>query len=506
MPSQYLLNDMQKVQVRSLQSVRKYLPTIVRRTIMGIIPLVAGLIATVGIVYLILYFEGNVLTTTVQDITLNSEESAQLAANRLDAGQSVSDIAESDDFADNVEDFSADALLKGENEARRKLRGSSEIDTYVEQIFSKQATGTIIGPVELRNEWYVARIESQKILGLRDIYARIDERILSDFTNRVNVVNFWLPIFLCSCGLVLTFSAGLWNIGIEGQIGMGAIGATGIALWMADDFSRNQLLIAAMLMGAAAGGGWALFTAIMRTRGGVHEIFGGVALNFIASGFTAYLVTGPWKPGSTATATENFDEVAWLPKLNDQTNLSPTTLYIALFGFLFVLIAMSITRWGLQLRAMGRNERSANVLGVPTERNIWLAMTICGMFAGISGAHIVLFTKHNLPVGASGGIGFLSLLVVLLASIQILYVPFISITFALLNFSPTPLQIAFGDKLHRSLVGVFVGLLVFFVFIGNGARRRFEELIEQRRLTAEKAAAGPPQIPQPPTPEVENGL
>lgn len=486
-----------------METLKKYLPTIVRRVVLSILPLVTGIIATIGVVFLILYFEGNVLSTTIQDIVLDSEESAELAAERLKSGQQVADIAEADDLVEHVEDFETNALLDGESLARRKLRGSSEIDTYVEQLFSKQKAGTVIGPVELRNEWYVARIESQTILGLRDIYDRIDERILSDIPNRVRVVNFWLPIFLCSCGLVLTFSAGLWNIGIEGQIGMGAIGATSIALWMVDDFSRNELLFVSMFMGGAAGGLWALFTAIMRTRGGVHEIFGGVALNFVASGFTAYLVTGPWRPPSTATSTERFDEKAWLPSFEKYNDLSPTTLYIAFFGFLFVLIAMSISRWGLQLRAMGRNERSANVLGVPTERNIWLAMTICGVFAGLSGAHIVLFTKNNLPVGASGGIGFLSLLVVLLASLQILYVPFISITFALLNFSPTPLQTAFGDKLHRSLVGVFVGLLVFFVFVGNGARRRLEAIMEQRRLTAEKAASAPPSLPS--TQEVENG-
>lgn len=474
------------------------------RLILGIFPLLLGLLATVGIVFLILYFEANILTTTVQEIYLETEEDAQQVAELLSDGGSVTSIAESEEFAENTNRFDAEAVLDGESDARAIPRNSEDQTQLIEQLFTKQDVGTIVGPIEGRRGWYVARIESQTVLGLKNIYDRINDRILSDVPNRVNVVNFWLPIFLCSCGLVLTFSAGLWNIGIEGQIGMGAIGATGVALFMVDDFSRNQLLFASMFMGAAAGGGWALFTAIMRTRGGVHEIFGGVALNFIASGFTAFLVTGPWKPGSTATATENFDPKAWLPRM-DEYNLSLTTLYIAVIGFILVVITMSVTKWGLQLRAMGKNERSAQVLGVPTERNIWLAMTLCGIFAGLSGAHIVLFTKHNLPVGASGGIGFLSLLVVLLAAIQILYVPFISITFALLYFSPAPLQIAFGEKLHRSLVGVFVGLLVFFVFIFNGVRQRLAEIAEQRRLIAEKAASLPPSPPTAPQ-EVDNGL
>lgn len=309
----------------------------------------------------------------------------------------------------------------------------------------------------------------------------IYERTLSDAQNRANVVDFWLPILLCCCGLLLTFTAGLWNIGIEGQITMGAVGATSIALWV--ELPRTEQIITELVMAGAAGGAWALFTAIMRTRGGVNEIFGGVAMNFLASNFSIYLLVAPWSPpNATGSATVRFPDNALLPSMDDY-RLSPITIYIVLTAFIFVLLTLSGSRWGLQLRAMGKNEKSAQMLGVPTERNIWLAMLLCGIMAGLAGGHLVLFRRANLPANVSGGIGFLSLLVVLLVSVRVRWVPFVSFAFALLYSAGLPLRTRL--QLDSSLIGVFLGILVFSVLIFDGVRQRLRDSIERRRLLAE---------------------
>ncbi|MBI5927733.1 MAG: ABC transporter permease [Chloroflexi bacterium] len=332
----------------------------------------------------------------------------------------------------------------------------------------------------------------------RAVYDLIYERTLSLPENRANVVDFWLPILLCCCGLLLTFTAGLWNIGIEGQITMGAVGATSIALFV--KLPHNQQILTELFMAGAAGGAWALFTGIMRTRGGVNEIFGGVAMNFLASNFSTYLLVGPWSPpNATGSATVRFPDYSLLPSM-DKYRLSPITIYITLTAFIFVLLTLSGSRWGLQLRAMGKNQKSAQMLGVPTERNIWLAMLMCGIMAGLAGGHLVLFRRSNLPANVSGGIGFLSLLVVLLASVRVRWVPIVSFAFALLYSAGLPLRTRL--QLDSSLVGIFLGILVFCVLIFDGVRQRLQERIEQRKLLA---ASGGEKSPPPPTIEIQIG-
>ena len=113
------------------------------------------------------------------------------------------------------------------------------------------------------------------------------------------VLSVWVPLVLCSCGLLFTFRANLWNIGIEGQVIMGAIG--GMAVLRFPGLENPYVIlslsfIAAMIAGAA----WGLFAGLLKTRGGVHEIFGGLGLNFVAQGFILWLIFSlfaPWYYG-----------------------------------------------------------------------------------------------------------------------------------------------------------------------------------------------------------------
>ena len=123
----------------------------------------------------------------------------------------------------------------------------------------------------------------------------------------------WIPLTLAAAGLVVTFAAGLWNIGIEGQIVVGAIFGT----WVAREVpGPAPLLIPLMLLAGVIGGVvWALFAGVLKTRGGVNEIFGGLGLDFVASGLAIYLIIGPWKRAGIASTsgTDLFRNEAWLP-------------------------------------------------------------------------------------------------------------------------------------------------------------------------------------------------
>lgn len=287
-----------------------------------------------------------------------------------------------------------------------------------------------------------------------------------DQSKTLSVIAFWIPLLLSSAGLLITFTAGLWNIGIEGQIVMGAIAASWVALaveapaWVLIPLE----IIAAMLAGAL----WAGLSALLKTRGKVHEIFSGLALNNLAIILTNYLISGPWQPpeGGTFRGTAPFQAAALLPRFAD-SRFSPLSLLLTAVAFALVVVALRGTFWGLKLRALGRNPYSAFLLGVSSEREAVLAMMFCGALAGLGGAVRVLSWFDSLRQSISGGIGFLALLVVMLAAYRVFWVPLIAFFFsAVLNGSIT-LQLR--TQLHSSLGGILTGVMVLFVLLFGDA-------------------------------------
>lgn len=312
---------------------------------------------------------------------------------------------------------------------------------------------------------------------------------VGDSAKRLSVLAFWIPLFLASTGLLVTFRAGLWNIGIEGQIILGAIGASWIALKVT---APSPLLIALELIVAMAFGAlWAGLAAVLKTRGRVHEIFGGLALNNIAIILTNYLISSPWQPpeGGTFRGTQPFQEGALLP-LVGESRFAPISLVLAVIAFILVVITLRGTFWGLKLKALGKNPYSAFLLGVSSEREVILAMMFCGALAGLGGAIRTISWFDSLRQSISGGIGFMALLVVMLANYNMFLVPFIAIFFsAVLNGSIT-LQLR--TQLHSSLGGILTGVMVLFVLLFGDPRK-----LGIGRKTDEEDRGGPEVVDEP---------
>ena len=288
------------------------------------------------------------------------------------------------------------------------------------------------------------------------------------------VVNFWIPLTLVSIGLVVTFRAGLWNIGVEGQMMMGAIFASWGAQYILLDESLSPLLNLLLIALSALGGMvWAFVVGILKIRLGVNEIFGGVALNALVNVISIYLISGPWQPriGGSAQGTEPFPAPALLPEFAPTFPVNLFMIALVIAAFLIVMVMLNATRWGLNLKAVGKNARSALLLGVATERASMSAFLVCGALAGVAGSYRVLFTFDNLRPLASGGIGFLGLLVVLLLSVRLLWAPLVAFAFAAILTGSTRLQIAL--KLDSSLAGVLQGMLVLFVILFQGVQEVF---------------------------------
>jgi ABC-type uncharacterized transport system permease subunit len=298
---------------------------------------------------------------------------------------------------------------------------------------------------------------------------------------------FWVPLLLCSAGLIVTFTAGLWNIGVEGQMIMGALGASWVALKIAapnPGIPGWLILLMEILAAMAAGALWAVLAGILKTRGGVHEIFGGVALNNLAIIATNYLISGPWQPpeGGTFRGTEPFPSRALFPLLGD-TQFSPLSLVLALAVLLLVALSLRGTTWGLRLKALGKNPRSAFLLGVASERETLTAMLVCGAAAGLAGSVRVLSWFDSLRQSISGGIGFLAILIVLLAGMRPLWTLLIALLFSALLTGGTIVQLR--TQLKASISGIIQGTLVLFVLLFGDyrllRRRPKDEQLEETK-------------------------
>jgi simple sugar transport system permease protein len=289
-----------------------------------------------------------------------------------------------------------------------------------------------------------------------------------DQSKTLSVLAFWVPLLLSSVGLLVTFTAGLWNIGVEGQIVMGAIAASWIALRVQ---GPSYVLIPLELIAAMLGGAlWAALVAVLKTRGRVHEIFGGLALNNLAIILTNYLISGPWQPpeGGTFRGTAPFQDAALLNRLAD-SRFSPLSLILTIVAVVLVVVALRGTFWGLKLKALGRNPVSAFLLGVSSERETIYAMMFCGALAGLGGSIRVLSWFDSLRQSISGGIGFLALLVVMLASYRVVWVPLIAIFFSAVLTGSITLQLR--TQLHSSLGGILTGIMVLFVLLFGDAQK-----------------------------------
>ena len=287
---------------------------------------------------------------------------------------------------------------------------------------------------------------------------------LGSTTKLANTLLAWVPLALAAAGLVITFQAGLWNIGVEGQIVMGAVAAT----WVAREIPGPAAVVipTTLLAGVLGGLTWGLLAAALKVYGKVNEIFGGLGLDFVATGIVVYLVIGPWKRTGVASTsgTDVFRDEAWLPTVGD---FSPLAIGVALAAVVGVYYLMRGTLFGLRLKAVGRNPKSAYLLGINTNRYVLIAMGLGGALAGIAGTVQATGFQHKLVPSISGGYGFLGILVVMLAAYRAVWIAPIALFFVVISVGST--QLSMRLKLDSALGGVLQGVLVLFALLASGA-------------------------------------
>ncbi len=278
------------------------------------------------------------------------------------------------------------------------------------------------------------------------------------------------PLLLCSAGLTLTFAIGLYNLGIEGQVTIGAVAAM-IPLRMVPELPPPLLWGLAFAAGMLGGGAWGLMIALLKLYGRVSEIFAGLGMNFLATGVALYLVLGPWKrPGiASMSGTERLPADLWLPTL-EGLRVAPAAPVLALLALALVWFALARTHWGLSVRAVGANPAAARRLGVPSSRRLVETLVACGALAGGAGTLQVLAVFHALIPNISSGIGLMGLLVVLLAQSRPVWV--LPVVFLFAAFTIGSVRLPLQLQIDSSISGVLQGALVLGSLVAQGIRKR----------------------------------
>jgi simple sugar transport system permease protein len=311
-------------------------------------------------------------------------------------------------------------------------------------------------------------------------YYHILRGSLGSWNKFSHVIKAWIPLTLCGCGLLFTFRIGLWNIGVEGQVMMGAVFTTAMLRFGVESNASIVFLGISMLAGMAGGAIWALIAGFLKTKGGVNEIFAGLGLNFVVQGIILWLIFGPWRrPGvASMSGTETFPVKLWMPLLEAQ-RLSPVALVTVMIALVISGLLLRYTRVGLNLKAIGGNPNAAYLYGLKPGRFMLLAMIFAGGFAGLAGSLQVSGVYHRLIPAISSNYGYLSLLVVMLSNYNIWLVPLVAFFFACLNVGS--IQLPMVLQLDSSLSGVIQGALVLATLGVHAWRRQWAQIGEREK-------------------------
>ncbi len=269
------------------------------------------------------------------------------------------------------------------------------------------------------------------------------------------------PYIFGGLAVALGFRAGVFNIGVEGQLFMGAIFSTyaGYAIKGLPAIIHIPL---ALLAGALGGAIWGFIPGWLKAKTGGHEVINTIMMNYIAFRVSDYLLTGPMKrPDSFNPVSPTIEQSAWLPQFFQSPIRFHLGFFIALGVAYLVYLYLFKTTWGFDLRSVGTNPNAAKYAGMNVTRNIVLAMTLSGALAGLAGANEVLGVNHNLAMAFSSGYGFDSIALSLLGNNHPVGVVLASLLFGTLRNGATRMQLNAGIPID--IISILQAVILAFI-------------------------------------------
>lgn len=231
-----------------------------------------------------------------------------------------------------------------------------------------------------------------------------------------------VPLTIIALGISVAYRSGIINIGAEGQMSMGILAATAVALAL-PDLSKYVLLPLAMIAGTLGGAAWGFIPGLLKAKLHVSELLSTVMLNYIAAQFYTFCLRGPMLDpaeitmGSGTPQSMRLTRAVWLDRLVPGTRIH-TGVYIALALAFVIWLLLWRTSWGYKMRAAGASERAARYGGIGVAGYLVVAMMISGAFAGLAGAVEVAGVHRRAIEGITSGYGFSAIVVALFGGLH----------------------------------------------------------------------------------------
>jgi simple sugar transport system permease protein len=277
------------------------------------------------------------------------------------------------------------------------------------------------------------------------------------------------PLLLTGLAVALSFRAGVWNIGAEGQLYAGALVATAVATRIASDAPALVLVPFVALAGAAGGAALAGIAGILRATRGVSEVITTILLNFVAIQAVALAVHGPLQEAGASYPQSDALPVAALLPAWGRIHAG-----VVCAGVLAVLAQVLVfrTALGFRLRAVGLSPLAARFAGISPERHGVVAIALAGALAGLAGAFEVAGVTGRLYEGLSPGYGYTAIAVALLGRLSPLALVPAALFFGALEAGAGAMQRVAGvPAVVTQIVQGLVILLVVGIPLGASAAR-----------------------------------
>ncbi|MEF9853687.1 MAG: ABC transporter permease [Hydrogenoanaerobacterium sp.] len=267
------------------------------------------------------------------------------------------------------------------------------------------------------------------------------------------------PLIFCGLSVAVGMRGGLLNLGVEGQLYIGALCSSLVGLYAKGlpSFVHITLCILAGMVGGAV---WAFLPVFLKIKRGTHEVVTALMLNYIASLFIDYMTNYPLMAKDSSVAqSEIILPSAFLPKLVPRSQVSCGILIGVVLAILLSLV-LKKTVFGYSITLVGQNQLAAKAAGVPINKIMISTMLIAGACAGLAGTVEVLGTYNRLIMGFSPGYGFDGIAVAVLGSSPIMVI-FSALLFGALRAGGMALQ--FGTNLSVKFITALQGIIILLI-------------------------------------------
>lgn len=279
----------------------------------------------------------------------------------------------------------------------------------------------------------------------------------------------FIPLVLQAFAFTVPLAAGKFNIGGEGQLIVGAIGAAAVGI-LFPNLPPVLLIPMVLLGGIIAGAIWGLIPGWLLYKFNINEILTTVLLNFVAFALINLVATGPWRdPGAGHPTTIPIGHGGFLPLLVNNPPLH-TGLILAILVAAAVYIYTTRSTAGYELVATGANPRAAGVFGINVKSMFVLSLVIAGAIGGLSGAIEVAGVQHRLIEGLQSNFLVLGLIIGLISKGNNLAVPFVAFFIAVLEVGASAMQRTL--MIPVEMVFIVEALVLLFVLLSDVVRRK----------------------------------